>query len=159
MREQIDTTNRLLDAKAFDLAADPSKSSAPPPRYEAVPPLDFAPLDGAITRLAASAKAFDDAAIAAGDLTPAKRARLNALIGEVEHTLTDQRGLPGRPWYRHLIYAPGVLTGYGAKTLPGVREAIEGRRWAEAGEFIGRTGNVLKACADKLDAATALLKP
>ena len=111
-----------------------------------------------MARLAASAKAFDDAATAAGDLSAAKRAKLNALLSAVEHSLTDQRGLPGRPWYRHMIYAPGVLTGYGAKTLPGVREAIEGRRWAEAGEFIGRTGTVLKACADKLDAATALLK-
>ncbi len=158
MREQTDNTNRLLDAKAFDLAADPGKPTAPPPRYAAVPALDFAPLDGAVTRLTASATAYDDAAAAAGDLSPAKRAKLNALLGSVEHSLTDQRGLPGRPWYHHLIYAPGVLTGYGAKTLPGVREAIEGRRWAEAGEFIGRTADVLKACADKLDAATALLK-
>ena len=158
MREQTDTVNRLLDAKAYDLAADPSKASAPPPRYAAVPALDFTPLEGATSRLAASAKAYDDAAAAAAELSSAKRAKLNALLSEVEHTLTDQRGLPGRPWYRHLIYAPGVLTGYGAKTLPGVREAIEGRRWTEAGEFIGRTAEVLKACADKLDAATALLK-
>ena len=158
MREQTETTNRLLDQKAFDLAADPAKASAPPPRYAAVPTLDFAPLDGAVSRLAASAKAYDEASAAAGDLSSAKRARLNALLTQVEHSLTDQRGLPGRPWYHHLIYAPGVLTGYGAKTLPGVREAIEGRRWAEAGEFIGRTADVLKACADKLDAATALLK-
>jgi N-acetylated-alpha-linked acidic dipeptidase len=158
MREQTDAVNHLLDAKAFDLAADPTKTSAPPSRYAAVPTLDFAHLDAAQTRLAASAKAYDDAAAAAGDLSSAKRAKLNALLGQVEQSLTDSRGLPGRPWYRHLVYAPGVLTGYGAKTLPGVREAIEGRRWTEAGEFIGRTADVLKACADKLDAATALLK-
>ena len=158
MREQTDATNHLLDIKAFDLAADPTLTSAPPPRHTAVPALDFTPLEGAVTRLTASAKAYDAAAAAAGDLSPAKRAKLNALLSEAEHTLTDQRGLPGRPWYRHLIYAPGVLTGYGAKTLPGVREAIEGRRWTEAGAFIGRTADVLKACADKLDAATALIK-
>jgi N-acetylated-alpha-linked acidic dipeptidase len=158
MREQTDAVNHLLDAKAFDLAADPTKTEVPPARHEAVPTLDFARLDAAQTRLAASAKAYDDAAAAAGDLSSAQRARLNALLGQVEQSLTDSRGLPDRPWYRHLVYAPGVLTGYGAKTLPGVREAIEGRRWTEAGEFIGRTADVLKACADKLDAATALLK-
>ena len=72
-------------------------------------------------------------------------------------TLTDPRGLPGRPWYRHLIYAPGLLTGYGAKTLPGVREAIEGRRWTEAAEFIRRTAAVLDAASARIDQATAAL--
>ena len=74
-----------------------------------------------------------------------------------EQALTDARGLPGRPWYKHLIYAPGLLTGYGAKTLPGVREAIEGRRWAEAGDYVGRTAAVLGAISERLDKATALL--
>ena len=55
-----------------------------------------------------------------------------ALIKEVnrylllaEENFTDNGGLPGRPWFRHQIYAPGFYTGYGVKTLPGVREAIE----------------------------------
>ena len=71
--------------------------------------------------------------------------------------MTDERGLPGRPWYRHLIYAPGLLTGYSAKTLPGVREAIEGRRWAEAADYIGRTAVVLDGVSAKLDEARKLL--
>jgi N-acetylated-alpha-linked acidic dipeptidase len=158
MREQTALTNKLLDAKAFDLAADPKKANVPPPREAAPPALDFAPLEAAVAKLTASAKAYDEAAARGTELSAAKRAKLNTILSQVEHSLTDGRGLPGRPWYRHLIYAPGVLTGYGAKTLPGVREAIEGRRWSEAGEFIGRTADVLKAASAKIDEATALVK-
>jgi N-acetylated-alpha-linked acidic dipeptidase len=158
MREQTAATNTLLDEKAFDLAADPKKASTPPSRQVIVPALDFAPLEAAAAKLTASATAYDEAAAKGVDLSPAKRAKLNMILSQVEHSLTDDRGLPGRPWYHHMIYAPGVLTGYGAKTLPGVREAIESRRWSEAGEFIGRTADVLKAAAAKIDEATALVK-
>ena len=75
----------------------------------------------------------------------------------MEPALTDARGLPGRDWYRHLIYAPGLLTGYGVKTLPGVREAIEQHRWDEANEYVARTAAVLSGYCDRLDRATALL--
>ena len=71
--------------------------------------------------------------------------------------MTDDRGLPRRPCYRHLIYAPGLLTGYGAKTLPGVREAIEGRRWTEAVDYIGRTAAVLDGVSTRLNEAAKLL--
>ena len=84
--------------------------------------------------------------------------RANVILQGVEQTLTDQRGLPGRPWYRHLIYAPGLLTGYGSKTLPGVREAIESRRWDEAQVFIGRTAEALNAASARIDQATAALR-
>jgi len=158
MRERSATTDRLLDQNAFALAADPTRASAPPARDDAVPALDFAPLDGAVTKLKASAAAYDAALATAGDLPPATRAKLDGVLIGVEHALTDPRGLPGRPWYQHLIYAPGMLTGYGAKTLPGVREAIEGRRWDEARDFIGRTASVIDATAARIDAATALVK-
>jgi N-acetylated-alpha-linked acidic dipeptidase len=158
MRERSATTDRLLDQHAFDLAADPTKASAPPPRDDAVPMLDFAPLESAIARLKASAADYDAALAAAPDLAPPTRARLDAVLIGVEQSLTDPRGLPGRPWYVHLIYAPGMLTGYGAKTLPGVREAIEGRRWAEAQDFIGRTAAVIDAARGRIEAAAAIVK-
>jgi N-acetylated-alpha-linked acidic dipeptidase len=158
MRERSTTTDRLLDAGAFTLAADPTKASAPPPRDDAVPALDFAPLDDAVARLKASATAYDDALAAAGPLSPKAGAALGPVLISVEHALTDPRGLPGRPWYQHLIYAPGMLTGYGAKTLPGVREAIEGRRWAEAQDFIARTAAVIDAARGRIEAATAIVK-
>jgi N-acetylated-alpha-linked acidic dipeptidase len=50
--------------------------------------------------------------------------------------LTRDAGLPGRPWFQHQVYAPGLYTGYGVKTFPGVREAIELRKWNEANEQI-----------------------
>jgi N-acetylated-alpha-linked acidic dipeptidase len=51
-----------------------------------------------------------------------------------------------------------MLTGYGSKTLPGVREAIEGRRWAEAQDFIARTAAVVDAARAKIEAATTIVK-
>ncbi len=158
MRERSEAVDKLLDQKAFTLAADPTLASAPPEREDAVPQIEFKALDDAVTRLRASAKAYDDAATAAGALKPAQRNQVNALLQGAEQGLTDSHGLPGRPWYRHLIYAPGLLTGYGSKTLPGVREAIEGRRWSEAGDYVGRTAAVLEAVSARLDRATALLR-
>jgi N-acetylated-alpha-linked acidic dipeptidase len=158
MRERSATTDRLLDQHAFELAADPTKASAPPPREDVVPALDFTPLETAIAALKASAARYDDALAGAPALTPAAQAKLDGVLHGVEQALTDPRGLPGRPWYVHLIYAPGMLTGYGAKTLPGVREAIEGRRWAEAQDFIGRTALAIDAARARIDAATAIVK-
>jgi N-acetylated-alpha-linked acidic dipeptidase len=68
------------------------------------------------------------------------------------------RGLPGREWYRHYIYAPGLLTGYGVKTLPGVREAIEDNRWDQANQFTVLTADVLAKYCERLDQATALVQ-
>ncbi len=155
-RENAVIVNRLLAQKAFALAADPTLPSGPPDRVDTVPALDFAPLETALTRLKASAAAYDTAAATSAGTGAAVKADL--ILQSVEQALTDSRGLPGRPWYRHLIYAPGMLTGYGAKTLPGVREAIEGRRWAEATDYIARTAAALNAASAKLDEATGVLK-
>ena len=154
-RERAATVDRLLDDKAFTLAADPTLSSGPPDRETEVPTLDFASLDAAVGRLTSTARAYDEAADKAPDA--ARAAQANALLQGAEQALIDDRGLPGRPWYKHLIYAPGLLTGYGAKTLPGVREAIEGRRWDEARDYIGRTAMVLARLSDRLEQATKLL--
>ena len=154
-RDHAAAVDRLLDDKAFALAADPTKPSGLPDRESVAPTLDFAPLDAAVTRLAIAARAFDAAAGTAPDIRHAARA--DVLLQSLEQSLTDERGLPGRPWYKHLLYAPGLLTGYGAKTLPGVREAIEGRRWDEAREFIARTAAVLDAHSARLDDVTKTL--
>jgi N-acetylated-alpha-linked acidic dipeptidase len=154
-REHAQAVDRLLDQKAFALAADPTEASGPPDRESVAPALDFTPLDKALERLAASAKAYD--AASAGPIAPVRAARADVILLGTEQAMTDPAGLPGRPWYRHLIYAPGLLTGYGAKTLPGVREAIEGRRWAEAADYIVKTAAILDAVSAKLDLATAAL--
>ncbi len=155
-REHALAVNLALSRKAFALAADPTQPWGPPDREDTVPALDFAPLDAAVARLTASAKAYDQRA-AAGAASPRQATGADAILRATEQNLTDPRGLPGRPWYRHLIYAPGVLTGYGAKTLPGIREAIEGRRWSEARDYIVRTAAALDRVAAALDQAAKIL--
>ncbi|MGZ8406933.1 MAG: transferrin receptor-like dimerization domain-containing protein, partial [Caulobacteraceae bacterium] len=150
---------KLVEARAYALADDPTKRWRPPTPKPAPKDLDFAALDAAAKTLKASAESFDAAAAKAGSQTPAQRAKVNAALIGMEQTLLDPDGLPGRPWYRHLVSAPGMLTGYGAKTLPGVREAIEARRWDEAQVYIGRTAKTLDAYSARLDQARALLSP
>ena len=75
----------------------------------------------------------------------------------MEQRLTDARGLPRREWFKHFIYAPGLLTGYGVKTMPGVREAMEGDHWSEADEYAAVTARVLGKYCDGIERATALL--
>jgi len=151
----------LLDQNDFGLAADPTRVVAPPEPQTPVPELSLAPLDAVLTRLQTSAAAYDGAytRLTSGQiaLSSAQREKLNALLQGMEQRLTDARGLPGRDWFRHFIYAPGVLTGYGVKTLPGVREALEGDRWDEANRYAAITAQVLGAYCDGIDQATALL--
>jgi len=84
--------------------------------------------------------------------------KVNALLMQSERKLTTSEGLPRRPWYRHQIYAAGYYTGYGAKTLPGVREAIEQKNWKQADAEIGVLGRVLQNEATLIDSAAAELK-
>ncbi len=160
-RRDAEDLTRLLQENAFSLASDPTHSLAPPARAPEVPYFDFTPLDDVAMRLSRSARAYDDvyARVAAGTvrLSAAQMSELNDLLRAMEQTLTDARGLPGREWYKHLVYAPGSLTGYGAKTLPAVREGIEQERFEEATRYIPITAAVLNAYCDRLDRAAAVL--
>jgi N-acetylated-alpha-linked acidic dipeptidase len=149
----------LLKKGAFGLAADPLHPVTAP-RAEAVTPfIELAPLANAVEKLKKSAAAYDAAYAAKGAaLSPAARARLNAALRDIDQLLLSERGLPGRDWYKNLIYAPGRFTGYGAKTLPGVREAIEERRFADADLYAKLTGEVLSAYADRLDQARGIVE-
>lgn len=157
MRAKTQELSKLLDEDAYKLAADPAMPRSAPPRMSEVPLLSFAELDGAVARLAQSAKAFDReyARIAAADAarSSAARERFNAVLTDLEQTLTDPKGLPGRGWYQHMVYAPGAYTGYGVKTLPGIREAIEERRWDEANRYLGVVSRALNAYSARLDRA------
>jgi N-acetylated-alpha-linked acidic dipeptidase len=109
-----------------------------------------------LTRAAAAA----DGMLAREDkLPPATQARINGALNGIDQLLLDPQGLPGRGWYKNLISAPGMLTGYGAKTLPGVREAIEQRRWDDARAYVGRTAAVIEAYANRLDQVVAMAGP
>ena len=157
-REKTEATNRLVRSNAFATAADPTRTSIAPAIEEPAPRIDFTVLDQAVVRLKAAAHNYD-AALAKGEpASAAKRAEANTILQTVDQTLLDPEGLPGRPWFKNLAYAPGILTGYGAKTLPGVREALESRRWTEAQTYIARTAKVLNAYAERVDRAAAALK-
>ncbi len=89
---------------------------------------------------------------------PSIAGTLNEKLAQAERHLTNPDGLPRRPWYRHLIYAPGFYTGYGAKTLPGVREGIEEKRYLEAEKEITRVSEALLKYVAAIDAAAADLE-
>jgi N-acetylated-alpha-linked acidic dipeptidase len=156
--EQIAQAKQFA-ANAFKLSDDPTRSSGLPTPLKAVPYFNLAPIENAVARLNASAKAYDAALAAKGAaLTAAKRARLVELAGRTEQALLIEPGLPGgRGWYKNMIYAPGRLTGYGAKTLPGVREAIEDERWADVETYAVMIGKALAGYADHLDEGVALI--
>jgi N-acetylated-alpha-linked acidic dipeptidase len=163
MRKATAQQHKLLDRRAFKLDADPTRPVAPPARDSDVPAIDLAPLDQAAKRLAQSAQAYRAAyakrAAAGLAMPPAQLQQVNTLMAHMEQGLTDADGLPGRAWFKHMIYAPGMLTGYGVKTVPGVREAIEGRRWNEADRYAAITARVLDGYRAQLDRLTALLGP
>jgi N-acetylated-alpha-linked acidic dipeptidase len=149
---------KLLAENAFALAADPRAPVAPPVLEPRTPAIEFAALDNAVTHLEAAAKAFDSAYVAKGSgLDAGRRTRLNASLRDIEQTLLEGAGLPYRPWFKHLITAPGRFTGYGAKTLPGVREAIEERRFADANRYAGLTAAAIERYARRLDEARAII--
>jgi N-acetylated-alpha-linked acidic dipeptidase len=148
----------LTAAGAFRLASNPeSPTTAPPPQTE-TPVIDMAALEQASVRLGKSAAAADAMLTDETSLSPAARAKIETGLRDIDQTMIDPAGLPFRPWFKNLIYAPGRFTGYGAKTLPGIREAIEERRFADATTYVGRTAAVLNAYADRLDAAVAAAK-
>jgi N-acetylated-alpha-linked acidic dipeptidase len=104
------------------------------------------------SQAAARAAAGGGAALSNSSLREA-----NAKLISVERALTLKDGLPNRPWYQHQIYAPGFYTGYGVKTLPGVRESIEQKQWKLAEEQIGRVGKVLENAGEAIQSAVAEL--
>jgi len=125
--------------------------------------MNFAPLQNAVVRLNDSAKAYDSARhdlLASGAaLSASTSGELDQALLRCERSLTLAAGLPRRPWFVHEIYAPGFYTGYGVKTIPGVREAIEQRNWKEAEDQVVVVAGVLQKYADGIDKATALIRP
>ena len=160
-RKAAEKLGKLLDQNAFTLASDPTHPMLAPVRDPEVPSLDLAPLDNVAARLKKSAVAYDDLYTQLGSgtskLTPARSQELDELLRGMEGTLLYAHGLPGRDWYKHLIYAPGLYTGYGVKTLPGVREAIEQNHWDEVHQYVVLTAAALTAYCDRLDHAATLL--
>jgi N-acetylated-alpha-linked acidic dipeptidase len=164
-KQQADITeqNKQVQDGVLTASADPKRRYVPP-AIEPVPPhLNFAPLlngSEALNRSAAHYQAALQKAAKNGSLSGARDSleSLNAKLILSERKLTNDEGLPRRPWYKHLIYAPGYYTGYGVKTVPGVREAIEQKKWKEADEQLARVGAALQDEAALIESAAAELE-
>ena len=162
MRADAEERNLELEEGAYIAAADPREKSVPPPKEVVPPVLNFAPLDNANAALARSAAEYSKAyahanANGGAALASASLAGVNTLLIESERKLTSEEGLPGRPWFKHMIDAPGQYTGYEAKTLPAVREAIEQKKWKDADEAIVVVSRVLQGEAALISSAAAKL--
>lgn len=150
-RELADGTYRAI--------SDPRQPLVPPKPEALAPHLDFAPMENGVDALTRAAAAYDSASTRA--LASGRTAEFRAVDAELvrsEHLLTSPEGLPKRPWYQHLLYAPGYYTGYGVKTVPGVREAIEQQAWTLADQQIVRVGAALQAEAALVSRAATQLR-
>ncbi len=149
-QEEILERNQEIEEGAFTATFDPKETFVPPAREDVPPYLNFAPLENAADALTRSAARFQKAlekaqAHGAAALAGASLRQVNLTLIESERKLTSPQGLPGRPWFKHGIYAPGFYTGYDVKTLPAVREAIEQKKWKEADAALLEVGRILDA--------------
>jgi N-acetylated-alpha-linked acidic dipeptidase len=158
LRDETERHNHALARGAFEAVAPPDEARVTPARKDPVPHLNFAPLRNAAERLQQAARAYERALATPGPTArEAARRRANAILLRAERALTRPEGLAGRPWFKHHVYAPGYYTGYGVKTLPLVREAIEGRRFADAERGVVVTAEVIQAYAAEIERAAAAL--
>jgi N-acetylated-alpha-linked acidic dipeptidase len=162
-QEEIKERNHEIEEGVFTATADPKQKYVPPPKEEVPPFLNFAPLDNAVDKLNHSAeeykKAMSEASANGGAaLAKASLKEINEMLIQSEHKLTTPEGLPGRFWYKHELYAPGAYTGYAAKAIPAVREALEQKKWKQAEDAAARVAHVLEAEAGLISEAAAKLR-
>jgi N-acetylated-alpha-linked acidic dipeptidase len=162
MRTDTVEHNRRVDEKVFEEVASPYETAIAPAKKDVVPPLDLLPLTHASERLAVAARRFAAASAPAlgpgSAVTAATLAQVNDVLFKAERALTRPEGLPRRPWFKHQVYAPGYYTGYGVKTLPAVREAIEERQWKDASTHIPLVAQTLERYAAEVERAASLLE-
>jgi len=162
MQDDMKERNRELEEGVFKATNDPRRPLLPPPAETVPPHLNFAPMENATDALTHSAadyrKALEQANANGGAaLASASLADVNRLLIESERKLTNTEGLPNRPWFKHQLYAPGFYTGYAAKTVPAVREAIEQKQWKQADDAIVVVARVLQGEAELISSAAAKL--
>jgi N-acetylated-alpha-linked acidic dipeptidase len=148
LREKANVENDLINNKAYIYAADPTNKLATPQLLAPVPYIDFSPVLNALSHLE---KAAAQAEAAKKTADQNKLASMNAKIYTAEQQLLTNNGLPRRPWFKHSLYAPGFYTGYGVKTVPGVREAIEQKNWQEVNEQMSEVSKSIERLAVYLE--------
>ena len=149
-QEAVRERNKEIEEGVFTATLDPKEPLVPPAKEDPPPYLNFAPLDNAADALTRSAARYQKAlekaqANGADALSHASLQQVNQTLIESERQLTRPDGLPGRPWFQHQVYAPGFYTGYGVKTIPVAREAIEQKKWKEADAALVEIGKILDA--------------
>jgi N-acetylated-alpha-linked acidic dipeptidase len=165
LKDQQDTLeerSKQLDEGVFAATTDPWEPEQAPAREGAPPFLNFAPLQNATDSLARAAARYERAVTRireGGEAVFAKLPldKINASLAGAEQRLLDPKGLPGRPWFQHLLYAPGFYTGYDVKTVPAVREALEQKQWQAVEPEIARVSQVLLAEASLVSELAAQL--
>jgi N-acetylated-alpha-linked acidic dipeptidase len=158
---QIRERNGEIRAGLFDATADPQKPFVASVAEPLPPHINFAPLENALELLNRSAEHYQQVLTRAeqsGVLGRAALASVNRELLRSERALTDPNGLPGRPWFKHQLYAPGLYTGYEVKTVPAVREAMEQKQWGVAEESIKSVSKVLENEAAAIERAAASLE-
>lgn len=160
-REEAEESARRISERLDWAVADPKKPGVVPPADVPPPHFDFSELENGSAALTRASAEYDRALAAVAGSgrrpDPARLARVNAILMSVERALTRPEGLPRRAWYKHHVYAPGLYTGYAVKTLPGVREALEEKRWSEVNREAERAAEVLEKAASQIAAAARLL--
>jgi len=156
-RTETDQENKMIQDKLYDLAKDPTKKYDAPKMKEAVPYLNFSGLENSMVQLKNNAEELQKQFASATQLPLAKQKELNEILFKIERSLINEKGLPRRSWYKHQIYAPGYYTGYGVKTLPGIREAIEQRNWKEAQDNIEIVSKTIDVYTQQVQQATGVI--
>ena len=159
LRTQTEVENKMLQDKVYTLANDPKLKLNVPTEKITVPYLDFSQLENAMILLRKQADEFNGLSKEAIVKSQEQQKAINKVLYQIERSLLSEDGLPRRPWYKHQIYAPGLYTGYGVKTMPGIREGIEQRSYEEAQSNIYRVANTLKTYSDELGKVVSMLKP
>ena len=159
IRKSTKSLNDLLDNNDFAISSNPKKTYLPPKRLLQVPEFDFKPLDAALARLSTSAWKYEEALLKfqKGSLSPERKSKINALLRNVDQAFINSKGLPRRDWFKNMMYAPGYYTGYGVKTLPGIREGLEERKWNEVRVYIKEVSKALDRASENINSASRIL--
>ncbi len=146
LRDKTASENLFIREDYYKLAADPTLHKKPKVESSEVPYLDFSPLQNSLRNLEISTGKLYQTSL--DNLNSKPNENFNKKLFHAEQELLSKEGLPRRGWYKHVLYAPGFYTGYGVKTLPGIREAIEQRNWIEAQEQIQKAAQRIQALSD-----------
>jgi len=157
LRKQANEHNALINKGLYALASNPKEKLKVPEAKASVPHFNFAPLENALENLQKQSKIFSKAT-KNGVSDVKNKVAVNVILKDMERALTKDHGLPKRPWYKHHIYAPGFYTGYGVKTLPGVREAIEQGEFDDVEKQIKILASVINEFSSKIDKAITVMK-